>query len=266
MADEETLWRPPNYPARVYQRSTKKISQGDIALCEFHQLRAKSGSEPPGPGPQSKAGPQVPYLGPYQDIDVPIPPFGEDEDDGGQPVTRVLRVWLGYGMVLHQNCELDQSSEADSRLLVAPIVFRANWPTGLWSEIRKNNLPGYLYLPRAAVGELTDAPLDEWHESAVVFASATLLGKGLVRPNRQLALTYDMLPHLQKAVVRYSSVRGWATHAVAEGLVGKTIIGVEETAETVRAPARLSKVFLRDGDDGDETTVVLGLRQPAKSR
>src|SRR3990172_633739 len=103
-----------------YRRFDKKLRQGDIAMAEFAQLR--SPRDVSGPGPEDSTDENLPNFGrpePYA-IDV----NGLD----GRPRKRILFVWQGLVMVLHQNCEIDLASEKDSRLTIAPIVLASEWP------------------------------------------------------------------------------------------------------------------------------------------
>jgi hypothetical protein len=244
---------------QTYQRPLKKVRQGDLALCEFHQLRARSG-EPRGPGESALANEDIPYFGPYSDYELEI------SVAGGGHMTRILRVWAGYAMVIHQNCEIEYAADADSRMLVAPIVSKPNWPTGPWDLIAARALPSYFHLPPLDAEQAAAVGLDgAWPESAVVFASATALSRGIVKPNRVLALSPRAVPGLQETLVRFSTVRGWASHSALEGLIGKTIVAVEQTPETVPGPAPLAKVFLADGEENDEITVAWGVRRTGKA-
>ncbi len=85
---------------------------------------------------------KVPYFGPYEDHDIA---FGADT---GQPRRLVLRIWPCWAMVLIQSCELDHQDPDDSRVLVAPVVFRTKWPGDHWGPIRDGAKAGYLYLER----------------------------------------------------------------------------------------------------------------------
>lgn len=240
---------------RPYRKPLRRLRQGDIALCEFHQLRARSG-EGRGPGPPDLVNEDVPFFGPWQDFQIPLIVPGQP-----RPVERVLRVWTGYVVVVSQSCELEYADEHDSRVMVAPLVSRATWPEGPWDLIERRALPGYCPLPAANGEDLQDTQLDDaWPSSAVALASATLVSSAMVRPNRILALSPDMVIRLQEAMVRFTTVRGWGDVAAAEALVGKTVIGVKETTESVPGPARLTKVFLDASEGVDEITVVCGLR------
>lgn len=165
-------------------------------------------------------------------------------------------------MALHQNCEIEYASENDSRLTIAPIVSRPGWPDGPWDLIARRELPGYFYLPALDADQAADLGLDgEWPEAAVTFASMTASSRGIVKPNRVLALMPEAVPQLQESLVRYSTVRGWGALDSAQALVGGRIVSIDETAETVPGPARLAKVVVDMGDDVDEITVAWGLRR-----
>jgi hypothetical protein len=244
------MYRPP---------SAKNVRQGDIAVCEFHQLRSRSG-EAPGPGKPELAGPDLPYLGRYDTfpIRVPVP--------GGDPVERQLRVWQGPVIVLHQNCEIEYASDFDSRLIIAPIVSQVAWPDGPWKLIQRRELPGYFPLPPLSTEEAQAAGLHhEWPEAAVILASMTASSRGIVKPNRILALEAEAIPRLQESLVRFSSVRGWGSIDAASSLIGTELVSVQETSETVPGPARLAKVVVRRHDDDvDELSVAWGLRRSGR--
>lgn len=239
----------------MYHATRKRLRQGDIALCEFHQLRARSG-ELPSPGGNTVANEDLPDFGPSQSFEIPIATPGQPN-----PTVRQLRVWIGYVMVIHQSCELDYADPNDSRVCVAPLVSAEQWTSGPWELIRESSLPGYYHLPPTGAEEAKQLGLPgPWPESAVALASTTLVSRGLVKPNRVMTLSASALPGLQSALVRFSTVRGWADSDAAEQLKGKSVIAVQETMELVAGPARLTKVFLDDADGGDEITVVCGLR------
>jgi hypothetical protein len=247
---------PPVDPNHWYRQSQKAPRQGDISLVEYHQLRDRSG-ERPGPGAGEIANEDLPYLGPYVDYPIEVPLPGTD-----RRVNRVLRVWVGYAMVLHQNCELHYADAQDSRLIVAPIATRGGWPTGPWAEIEKNQLPGFLYLPgipdeRAAeFGAPSGIP-----EGAVAFASATLISRSVFAANRLVSLAQERLSDLQGAIVRFFGVRGWASTEELANLEGKRIVSAQETIETVPGPSRLAKIVLAGDEADDEITVTWGLRR-----
>jgi hypothetical protein len=259
---------PPDYPSLLYEPCRKKIWQGDIALCEFHQLRARS-SELSGPGPDNLANEDLPYFGPWQDFEIHVPLPGPSDEEaqtlGTRVVERRLRVWTGPAIVLHQNCELDYADANDSRISVAPIVSRPRWPNGPWKQISGGELPNYLYLP--SMDDETQATLrlsKPWPESAVAFASITGLSKGIVGPNRLFRLSDAMIPHLQSQLVRATTVRGWGSTRELDMLRGRRIIKAEETAETVRGPSRLAKIFLEGEEGSEELTVTWGLRRSSR--
>ena len=243
-----------------YARPVRKLRQGDIALCEFHQLRARSG-ELRGPGPAETANEDLPYFGEPQIFEVPVSVPGQD-----RPTVRELRLWFGYVMVLHQSCELDYADAQDSRLIVAPIVSIGLWPNGPWELIRRGSLPGFLYLPPLDASLGAELGFEgPWPESAVAMASATQVSRGVVQPNRKLALVSHRIIALQEALVRFMSVRGWASIDDVEALRGLRIIDAQETPEMVAGPARLTKVVLQGDGDSEEVTVVCGVR-PARRR
>jgi hypothetical protein len=165
-------------------------------------------------------------------------------------------------IVLHQNCEIEYAAEEDSRVTVAPIVSEPAWPAGPWDLIARGELPGYLHLPPLDIDEARELGLDqEWPRAAVTFAGATGSSRGIVKPNRILALTPAGLTRFQESLVRFSTVRGWGSLDAAEALVGATVVAVKETAETVPGPARLAKIILGRGGEVDELTVAWGLRR-----
>ncbi len=226
-------------------------------MCEFHQLRARSG-EPRGPGLPESAGPDLPYLGRYETYALAIP-------IGDSTIERQLRIWRGPAMVIHQNCEIEYASEHDSRLTIAPVVSRVAWPDGPWELIKRRELPGYFHLPALSGDEAANLDLaTEWPEGAVVLASMTASSRGIVKQNRILALAPERLATLQESLVRFSSVRGWGSLESAPALVGTQIVSIDETAETVPGPARLAKVVVDTGTDTDEITVAWGLRRTGK--
>jgi hypothetical protein len=239
----------------MYQKTKKKLRQGDIATCEFHQLRARSG-ELPSPGGNTVPNENLPDFGPSQSFEIAIATPGQEK-----ATVRQLRVWVGYVMVVHQSCELDYADENDSRVSVAPLVSSQRWTSGPWELIRDGSLPGYFYLPPTDAEKAEELGLPgPWPESAVVLASTTLVSRAMVKPNRAMTLSATALPGLQSSLVRFSTVRGWANSDAAGQLKGKSVVAVEETMELVPGPARLTKVFFDDADGGDEITVVCGLR------
>jgi hypothetical protein len=257
---EEDTSLPAHYPASVYAPKAKTLAQGDICVGFFQQLRSAGGSEAKrGPGDEELQSDALPYFGPWRDYDIPA------EMPDGRSFPLKLRLWQGPFMVLHQNCEIVWCDPTDTRLTIAPIVFRSQWPDGPWRAIKAGSLPGYLYLP-----DLTDDDRDrldyqrDWGEAAVAFAGATASSKLLAKA-KLFRLAPPMIPLLQSSMVISSTVRGWASVSDGEAWYGKKIVAVEETTEWVPGPSRLTKVFLQDeADETDEATVVWGLRQPRK--
>lgn len=230
-----------------------------MALCEFHQLRARSG-EAPGPGPVEVANEDLPYLGKEQAFEVPV------RLPDGAIVTRQLRLWVGTTMVIHQNCEIEYADGGDSRLLVAPVVTREQWPNGPWEEIKRGSLPSYFYLPEMTEEEADLLGLDQrFPASAVALASTTCLSRGIVKQGRICAIETEDLPGLQEALVRFFSVRGWGSSKALQALEGLRIVSATETSETVAGPAPLSKVVLAGDSGDDEITVAWGVRRTGRT-
>ena len=239
--------------------SSKNVRQGDIAICEFHQLRSRGG-ESPGPGRAEIANEDLPYLGPAQTFNV------EFEVPGHGTSQRQLRLWFGPTIVLHQNCEIEYADANDSRLIVAPIVSQEQWSNGPWDLIVRGELPGYFHLEPLDEDAAHDLGLEgPWPRSAVVFASSTCVSRGIVKPNRKMTLSMDAVAGLQKSFVRFTTVRGWGSVDALAKLAGMNIVSISETAETVPGPARLAKVVVQGENDDDEITVAWGLRRTGRS-
>jgi hypothetical protein len=230
------------YPRSPYRRpSKKKLRQGDIAHGEFCQLRAATGDRR-GPGDQHLAAPDLPFLGEPVDFELSV-------EVGERSERRIVRLWQGFVMVLHQNCEIDFGHEEDSRVLVAPVVSRERWPEGPWGILRDNKLPGYLYLPGLSPEEAQELGLPAaWPESVTILASSALSSVGLIRPRREISLSQGMLPHLQDAMARFSGTRGFASLTELDGIAGKRIVEVTETGQTISGPSSLVKVFFGEND------------------
>lgn len=242
------------FPHPPYRRASKKrVRQGDIAYGEFCQLRAPTGDRL-GPGDQRFTAPNLPFLGEPTDFEVMVQVHEKSEP-------RLIRLWQGFVLVIHQNCEIDFGNENDSRLLVAPIVSRELWPEGRWELLRGNRLPGYFYLPEIRSEEATELGLPvEWPESVTVLASATPSSIGLVQRRREMTLSQGMLPHLQDSLARFFVTRGFAGVAELEGVVGKRIVRTVETNQMIAGPSRLMKVVLGEtmvepDEQDDEITV-----------
>jgi hypothetical protein len=246
---------PPEFPNHVYRAPSRKVlRQGDVAICEHTQLRARSGDRA-APGGEQAASSQVPFFGSPTDYEIELP--------GDPPATRVLRVWRGPVMVIDQNCEIEHAADQDSRLLVAPLASKAIWPEGPWDWLRRNQLPGYLYLPELAADRANFELDTDLAESVVVLGSTSLVSRALVQKRRFISLAQPMLPFLQEKVSRFFTTRGYASTRELEAMAGKRVVEVKRTDETVSGPSRLYKIVLgeSDDDDGDdEITVSLGCR------
>jgi hypothetical protein len=256
--EEERL--PPHYPASVYVEKTKTLEQGDIGFGFFHQLKTASGSETKqGPGDEELQSEDMPYFGPWRDYDL------ETQLPDGRDYRLKVRLWRAPFMVLHHNCEIAWCDPDDTRLIIAPIVFRTQWPDGPWTAIKAGSRPGYFYLPTLTEEERERFGYEgDWEEAAVDFAGTTAYSKRLAQA-RAFRLSPHMLPVLQSSIVIASTVRGWASVSDAPEWYGKKIVAVEETTEWIPAPARLTKVLLEDEHGrADEATLVWGLRLPRK--
>ncbi len=243
-----------------YRRpSRRSIRQGDIALCEFHQLRSRSG-EPRGPGPAEVANEDLPYFGDPQafNVSVTLP--------DGRTATRQLRLWVGAVMVIHQNCEIEYADSEDSRLLVAPLVSREKWPNGPWELIERRQLPSYFPLPEMSEDKARELGLEEpLPASAVALASTTCVSRAMVKSNRIAGIEMAAVADLQEALVRFFSVRGWGSSEALQRLEGLTVVSATETSETVAGPAPLSKVVLAGEGEDDEITVAWGVRRTGRA-
>ena len=205
--------------AEFYRRPSKeRLAQGDIGFAEIVQVRSTSGSERAGPGPERVADGDLPFLGPYTDHDLPVARVGGGEE------RRILRVWTTLGLVVTQNCELEWTNPDDSRVSVAPIVTRAQWPEGPWDLFRTTPPPGYFYLPEldvAAAAELGMA--DPWPEAIGCLASASVTTARIIKPRRLLATSVAALPRLQDGLARFYSTRGFADLAALTAAIDKPI-------------------------------------------
>jgi hypothetical protein len=250
---------PPDYPQQVYRAASKNVlRQGDIALCEHAQLRPRAG-ERAGPGDADVAGPQIPYLGDAVDYEIEL---ASSHQFAGQK--RVVRVWQTPVIVISQNCEIEHADADDSRLIVAPLASRDQWPEGPWKWLRRNQLPGYLYLPTHDANDTSLNLAADIPESAVILANSALVSRALVRARRFVSLSQPMLPLLQEKISRFHTTRGYASDRELESLRGKRVLDVRRTDETVAGPSRLYKLVLAadSGDDqgDDEVTVTVGCR------
>jgi hypothetical protein len=230
----------------VYRRfSRDRLTQGDIGLSEFVQIRSGSGSERRGPGPAEVSAQDLPFIGEFVDHELPVARPG-----GGEEI-RILRVWTAYVIVLSQTCELEWANAQDSRLTVAPIVSRQQWPEGPWEYLARTPPPGYFYLPGLTAEEASALGMPhEWPEAVALLASASPTSHRLIKPRRLLSLSVDRVPSLQDCIARFFGVRGFADLPALDALVGKPIRRLVETNQIVSGPSRLIKVYV-GGDDAD---------------
>jgi hypothetical protein len=242
----------------LYRKHTQKIRQGDISFAEFVQLRAPGDLKGPG---EDISDEQIPYFG------SPMPFEVEFTGVDGAPRKRILFLWEGFVVVLHQNCEIDFASVDDSRLVVAPVVLEAKWPGPHWDLIRRGGVPGYLYLPPLSNEEATGLGLTTpVPEGAAVIAGACVVGRDVVRPGRIATLSQTGVRDLQDSISRFFAVRGYASTEDLPNIAGKRLIHLEETSQTVEGPARLIKMIFGDegSERGDEeaTVTYFGVRKP----
>ncbi|MDQ3691528.1 MAG: hypothetical protein M3406_16155 [Chloroflexota bacterium] len=244
--------------------SSRSVRQGDIAIAEVVQLRGRSGDRPlPGRRDDRRADSagQVPSLGEPREFDL------EYEGVADRLERRVLRLWSSPVMVLHQNCEIDFASEDDSRLIVAPVLAQAEWPEGPWGLFRNNQVPGYFHLPGLDADQTAALGVPgPWPESVVALASSSSSSYGLIKPSRMLSLAQEALPALQDTIDRFFTTRGLADLTALQSIVGKRVVRVAETGQTVSAPSPLVKVYFGDeaDDAGDDegTYCFWGVRRP----
>lgn len=242
------------YPQDLYAPAQAgALAQGDLCVTFVHQLRTPK--DAPGPGDEQHMAEKVPYLGPYEDHDIV---FGQRT---GQPRKLVLRIWPCWAMVLFQSCELDHQDPADSRVIVAPVVFRSKWPGDHWGAIRDGAKAGYLYLPemdRNTQGRVKARgwPLDT--DATVCLASASAVSHRVLGPAK-FGLSHDMTMVAQQRLVTFFSIRNWSRTEHADILEGKRVVGVQRTSEVYRGPGALFKVMLA-GEAGDEMTVGIVLQ------
>lgn len=242
-------------PASAYRAPLRsRLAQGDLAITEVIQLRSSSGSEGRGPGPESAASDNMPYLGPYKDLELQI------EGPSGKVETRILRVWTVLSLVISQNCELEWADDQDSRVTIVPVVSRAQWPEAPWELMARTPPPGFLYLPPIDLESAQSLGLEEaWPDSVALMSSACTTSRRVVKPRRVLALAPDQLPRLQDCIARFFSVRGFASLPALESTVGKVVQDVVETGQTIQGPSSLVKVYFSGGGDAeaeDEVTVA----------
>lgn len=235
-------------PGRPWSGKAKQLRQGDLLIGYHHQLRTPEDEQGRAMGAAASATSiaKLPDLGEHQDREL---------DLGGTRL--IVRVWHGWTMVLEQSCEIEHKDPDDSRLLVAPIVFRNDWPGPHWNHIREGNVPGLFFLP----------PIDEdtrgryqaggWPtntDAAVVLESTTCVSRRLA-PSAVFGLDPQMRTALQAKLADFWSVRGWMRSKHRDTILGRRITEISQTYEQFPGPGRLHKISLDDDSDGDEITV-----------
>lgn len=189
-----------------------------------------------------------------------VPPIADSTDAELRLGERrfVIRTWVSWVAVMSQSCEFVNRNSTDSRVHLAPVIFRQAWDGDQWSVIRDGTAAGFLYLPkltdkdRTRSGGSTRGWPDD--EGAIVISSMTLASERVLTGPR-FSLTTNMQAALQRQLVSFFSVRDWKADKQREELVGKRIREVAQTYERVGGPAPLYKVMLTDADD--ELSVVL---------
>ena len=165
-------------------------------------------------------------------------------------------------MALTQSCDMDYQDTRDSRLLVAPVVFRSKWQGKHWEQLLHGNVPGFVYLPSLSEEELGTIGVKLWpadEEASVVLGSACVISRRIAgKPI--FGLSNEMRILLQERLVVYWSVRNWSTAGQFERLKGKRIADIKTTDEKFDGPGRLYKLVLANGDE-DEATIGLVLRK-----
>lgn len=241
------------YPQHLYSPAQAgTLAQGDLCVAFVHQLR--TAKDVAGPGDEEHMAEKVPYLGPYEDHDIV---FGAQ---AAQPRKLVVRIWPCWAMVLFQSCELDHQDSADSRVVVAPVVFKPKWPGDHWGSIRDGSKAGYLYMPamdRNTQGRVTARGWPPDTDAAVCLASASAVSHRVLGAAK-FGLSPDMTMVAQQRLVSFFSIRDWSRTEHPDILEGKRVVSVLRTSEVYRGPGALFKVMLTDNDD--EMTVGIVLR------
>ena len=235
------------YPRAVYTSAAGRLRQGDLFWSYAVQLRLED--DPPGPGSNEIDSDKIPWVGPFEDSAIAA------LDHKFQ-----VRVWGCWVMAVTQSCDLDYQDERDSRMAVAPVVFRSKWQGKQWEQILPGNVPGFLYLPSMSKEEKAKVGAPGWpvDEGAAVVLGSTCLISRQIAGKPKFGLSNEMRALLQERLVVYSSVRNWTTSGQFERLKGKRIEFIQATDEKFDGPGRLFKVTLGNGDE-DEATVGLVL-------
>jgi hypothetical protein len=235
-------------PGRPWSGKAKQLRQGDLLVGYYHQLRTPDDEQggAAGPGASATASAKLPILGEHQDREI---------DLGGTRL--ILRVWHGWMMVLEQSCEIEHKHARDSRLLVAPIAFRNDWPGTNWHNIRESTAPGLFFLPPVNEDSHSRYQAHGWPtntDAAVVLESTTCVSRRLA-PSAVFGLDGQMRAMLQQRLVDFWSVRGWMRSKHRDTILGRRITEISQTYEQFTGPGRLHKISLDDDGDGDEITV-----------
>lgn len=242
----EQLAKAAWLPNRTWSGRTEQLRQGDLLFGHYHQLRTER--DPEGPGLADGASAKVPVLDQYEDHDI---------ETAGAALT--LRVWRGWMMVLEQSCEIEHKHANDSRLLVAPIVFRNLWDGPFWAHIRAATAPGFLFLPPLSAADRTRYGAHGWPldtDAAVVLENTTCISRRSA-PNGAFGLDSQMRTALQQRLVDFWSVRGWMRSKHRDAILGRRITEISETYEQFAGPGRLHKIAL---DNDEEITAGLVFR------
>lgn len=240
-----------DYPANLYRaKEPSRLRQGDLCYGVIHQLRTSKDN--PGPGDESASTLKVPFFG---------EPLADEQLKIGQRNYQ-LRAWAAWLMILNQGCELSRPDPDDSRILVAPIVFRSKWPSDdRWRQIREGSAPGFVFLPPMRENDMsrTQNPRGwpEEVEAAAVLSSVTTVGRRVL-DEVAFGLSSEMQHILQRQIVSYFSVRDWKSFKQRDEVLNKEILAISETDETTDGPAKLYKVHLAEpgGQSGDDEITV----------
>jgi hypothetical protein len=237
-------------PNRPWSGKSKQLRQGDLLVGYYHQLRTPDDEQ--GPATRATASAtsttKLPVLGDHQDREI---------DLGGTRL--ILRVWHGWVMVLEQSCEIEHKDADDSRLLVAPIVFRHEWQGPHWNHIRAGSPPGMFFLPPIDEDTRSRYQAGGWPtdtDAAVVLESTTCVSRRLA-PGAVFGLDSQMRTALQAKLADFWTVRSWMRAKHRDTILGRRITEISQTYEQFPGPGRLHKVAL-DGDE--EITVGFVLR------
>jgi hypothetical protein len=183
-------------PGRPWSGKSKQLRQGDLLIGYYHQLRTLNDEQ--GSAASTTASTKLPVLGDYQDREIDLP---------GAQLT--VRVWHGWTMVLEQSCEIEHKDANDSRLLVAPVVFRHDWNGPHWNNIREGAIPGMFFLPPIDEDTKSRYQADGWPtdtDAAVVLENTTCVSRRLV-PSATFGLDPQMRTTLQAKLADFWTVR-----------------------------------------------------------